>query len=248
MKSGWTHSSPARITPTISQIIGARSCAINAQSLAPAALDEASVPTARYLDQILGQVRQILSRREVANMILLRGAESYQPVRSLEERFLLKGLCVADYPMYRGVARFLGMDVTPPPGGLAAQIQQVAEHWEKGYNFFFLHVKATDKAGEDGDLERKIEALEAIDDLIPELRALNSDVLVVTGDHSTPAAMGRHSWHPVPVLIHAKTARLDAVERFDELSCTVGSLGRLRGQELMPLALAHAGRLRKFGA
>jgi 2,3-bisphosphoglycerate-independent phosphoglycerate mutase len=196
----------------------------------------------------VAQVRDVLADEKPANMILLRGFDAYRPWPLLTERFGLTGVCVADYPMYRGVSRLLGMEVVPLPGGLEARFQALASCDGEAYDFYFLHVKHTDSRGEDADFEAKVQAIEAVDRLVPRVMALEPDVLVVTGDHSTPAVMGEHSWHPVPVLLRAPYARVDRVSTFDEDACALGALGLRPGIHLMGLALAHAGRLNKYGA
>lgn len=216
--------------------------------LDPIPLDDRSWETARIVKTFIDQVRDILTDEEPANMILMRGFDTFHRVPSLKERFKLKGLCIADYPMYRGVSRFLGLEALPPPGGIENEFNCLADHYGPSHDFYFLHIKHTDKAGEDGDFDKKVGCIEEIDRYIPLVLKLNPDVLVVTGDHSTPAAMAKHSWHSVPFLIRAKTARIDPVDRFNELSCLHGSLGQRKALDLIGLALAHAGRLKKFGA
>ena len=214
----------------------------------PTARTEEAHHTAQIVRSFVTQVRDVLVDEQPANMILLRGFDRYRPWPSLADRFGLKGVCVADYPMYRGVSRLLGMEALPPPGGLEARFQALQSCYGDAYDFYFLHVKHTDSSGEDADFDAKVQALEAVDRLIPQVTALEPDVLVVTGDHSTPAVMGSHSWHPVPVLLRARTARIDDVSRFDEYACARGILGLRPGVHLMGLALAHAGRLSKYGA
>jgi 2,3-bisphosphoglycerate-independent phosphoglycerate mutase len=204
--------------------------------------------TAQIVRAFVAQVRDVLADERPANMILLRGFDSYHPWPSLADRFGLRGVCVADYPMYRGVSRLLGLEVLPPPGGLEARFQALTSCYGDAYTFYFLHVKHTDSRGEDADFDAKVREIEAVDRLLPQVTALEPDVLVVTGDHSTPAVMGSHSWHPVPVLLRARTARIDDVLRFDEYACARGILGLRPGLHLMGLALAHAGRLTKYGA
>jgi 2,3-bisphosphoglycerate-independent phosphoglycerate mutase len=150
--------------------------------------------------------------------------------------------------MYRGLSRLLGMAVAPKPEGIDGLFCAAEQRLGDDFDFFFLHVKGTDSAGEDGDLARKADVIEAVDHQLPRLLALRPDVLVITGDHSTPASMASHSWHPVPVLLHARQARRGSAERFDEKTCLAGALGLRRGVDLMGLALRHAGRLKKFGA
>jgi 2,3-bisphosphoglycerate-independent phosphoglycerate mutase len=151
--------------------------------------------------------------------------------------------------MYRGLCRLLGLELAPPPGDPAQLFEKdLPARWGRDRDFWFLHYKATDSRGEDGDFDAKVEALERLDRLLPPLLQLDPPVLVVTGDHSTPACMGSHSWHPVPILIRAAPARVDGTSSFDEFACARGSLGLRPALDVMGLALAHAGRLRKFGA
>jgi 2,3-bisphosphoglycerate-independent phosphoglycerate mutase len=180
-------------------------------------------------------------------MLLLRGYAKLMPYKSLRERFRLAPLAIAIYPMYRGIARLLGMEIHPVLPDVPSEFAALRANYAN-YDFFFLHVKDTDSRGEDGDFDGKVRVLELVDSLIPQLTSLHPDVLVVTGDHSTPSALKGHSWHPVPVILSAKTARPDTVTHYDERSCTLGGLGRQPMMNLMGLALAHAGRLQKFGA
>jgi 2,3-bisphosphoglycerate-independent phosphoglycerate mutase len=212
------------------------------------ALSEEAEKTAQTVRSFIDQVGNILSDEERANMILLRGFDQYEPLPSLEKRFGLRGICIADYPMYRGISRLLGMEVTAPPDGAEESFRTLTAVYGENHDYYFLHLKKTDSTGEDADFDRKVEAIEMIDQYIPQVMELQPNVLVVTGDHSTPALMGVHSWHPVPVIIHSQWARVDDVDAFDEYSCLRGSLGLRPGIHLMGLALAHAKRLKKFGA
>src|SRR5262249_28613502 len=155
--------------------------------------------------------------------------------------------CLAVYPMYKGLARLVGMDVLDCGTNLAEQIDALAEVWER-YDFFFVHYKYTDSTGEDGDFPAKVRAIEALDFEVPKIVALDPDVVVVTGDHSTPSKLKSHSWHPVPTLIWARTCRPDGAVEFGESDCRRGGLGQFQAMYLMPLALAHALRLGKYGA
>jgi 2,3-bisphosphoglycerate-independent phosphoglycerate mutase len=222
----------------------------NVPPLDPEARDEPSQETVDLIINFIAQVEEVLSDGEKANTILLRGFEKYSPIPTITERFGLSGLCVARYPMYRGLSRLLGIDLTDPPAGLEAEFEQFRNSYlnTKEKDFFFLHIKDTDSSGEDGDFSRKVEILENIDHLMPLVFDVQPDALVITADHSTPATMGKHSWHPVPVLIHSEFSRVDDVNAFNESSCLHGSLGIRPGLHLMGLALAHAGRLRKYGA
>ena len=203
--------------------------------------------TARIAQEFVDQARGVLKGEPRANMILLRGFGKYHPFPTLEQRFKLRGVAIADYPMYRGVSRLVGMEAVPPPGGLEQRITALERLWGR-YDYYFLHIKHTDSRGEDANFEAKVAALEEVDRLIPRLLDLAPEVLVITGDHSTPAALGRHSWHPVPFLIRSRWSMVDEVTRFSELACARGVFGRRRGFEVMGLALAHADRLEKYGA
>lgn len=214
----------------------------------PEPKSEDAQKTAELVRSLVEQVKQILADEHPANGILMRGFEQYKPLPSLKERFNLTGLCVADYPMYRGVSRLIGMDVVPKPGGMKERFQALEANYGEDYNFYFLHVKHSDSEGEDGNFEGKVKVIEEVDSLLPRVTALNPDVLVVSADHSTPSLMSAHSWHPVPVLIAGKYARIDEVERFDEYACLRGSIGLRPATHLMGLSLANAKRLRKYGA
>jgi len=222
----------------------------NVPPINPEAKDEASQKTVDLIINFIAQVEEILSVEEKANTILLRGFEKYSPIPSINDRFGLSGLCVAEYPMYRGLSRLLGMELTESPTGLEAAFEQFRHSYlDAGdKDFFFFHIKDTDSNGEDGDFSRKVEILENIDHLMPLIFNVHPDVLVITADHSTPATMGKHSWHPVPVLIHSEFSRVDDVHAFNESACLHGSLGIRPGLHLMGLSLAHAGRLKKYGA
>lgn len=205
--------------------------------------------TASLVNSFATQVRELLKDQDQANGMLLRGFQRFEPMPSLQQRFRLRGLCIARYPMYRGLSRLLGMDVTEPSANVEASFTKLVDCFSDDYDFYFVHAKDTDKYGEDADFEKKVAAVEAVDQQLIKLQELDYGVLVVTSDHSTPAAMGAHSWHPVPVMIHAPArTRGDSVTHFDEHSCQHGALGLRPGVHLLGLALAHAGRLKKFGA
>ncbi len=220
---------------------------IGVPPLEPKPLSPEAGETASLVRRFLSQAREILACEERANMVLLRGFSRYRSYPSLKERYGLRSLTLATYPMYQGIARLLGMEVLPSLTSREAQFAALRENFPN-YDFFYLHIKETDSCGEDGDFDAKVKVTEEIDNLVPQITDLSPDVLVVTGDHSTPAKMASHSFHPVPVLIHSPLCRRDRVEKFDELSCIYGGLGRILMVNLMGLALAHAGRLTKFGA
>ena len=165
----------------------------------------------------------------------------------MPKAFRLRAAAVAHYPMYRGLAKLVGMEALTVGPTLEDSIATVSENWDR-FDFFFVHYKYTDTAGEDGDYDRKVQKIAEVDEAIPALVELKPDVLIVTGDHSTPATMAGHSWHPVPFMLRSKWARADACESFNEHDLDRGSLGTFPAKEAMTLAMAHAGRLRKFGA
>jgi 2,3-bisphosphoglycerate-independent phosphoglycerate mutase len=204
--------------------------------------------TAQLVRQFVDQARQILSDNEPANMVLLRGFSQIPDWPKFGDVFGLRAAAIAAYPMYRGVARLVGMDLLDPGHSVEDEFSAVEDHWDE-YDFFFLHVKRIDSAGEDGDFERKVSLIEKADALVPRLTDLGPDVLVVSGDHSTPSLLKYHSWHPVPVLLWSEHCRQDGVEKFGERACMAGGLGpRIPSVDLMPLAMANARRLEKYGA
>ena len=203
--------------------------------------------TAQLLQGILDSAFDVLSNEKVANAILARGIDAYHPFPTFFERYMLRARAIAKYPMYRGVARLVGMDGARVPDSDGETVDVLAQGFNE-YDFHFVHFKAMDSRGEDGDFAAKAKAIEAVDELMPRIEALKPDVMLITGDHSTPAAMRAHSWHPVPVMITSKWTRPQPDATFGERSCALGELGMVRGRDLMTLALAHAGRLAKFGA
>jgi len=211
------------------------------------ATDPAAEPTATLVRRFVAEARELLAGREPANMITLRGFAKRPDWPLFPETFGLRSVAVAQYPMYRGVAKLVGMDSADVGPTRDDLFQTVARVWPD-YDFAFVHVKEPDKAGEDGDFQRKVKVIEEIDAYIPAIVDLRPDVILVTGDHSTPAALRSHSWHPVPFLLRAATCRRDDADRFGERWCRGGEGGLCRSDDLMPLALAHAGRLAKFGA
>ncbi len=209
-------------------------------------LEPDAEPTASLVKHFLDQAKQKLADEHPANMVLLRGFSKLPQWASFEERYGLRGAALADYPMYRGVSRLLGMQVLGSQETLSRKIAATRAAW-KDFDFFFLHYKQTDSAGEDGDFDRKVREIEQADAVVPELRELGADVLLITGDHSTPATLKEHSWHPVPVVLGSDTCRPDGVTVFGERACIAGGLGaRFPTTDLIPLALAHASRLNKF--
>jgi 2,3-bisphosphoglycerate-independent phosphoglycerate mutase len=211
------------------------------------ARDPQAERTAKVVAQFDEQVRSVLADHPRANCLLLRGFDTHRELPSLSSRFGLTPAAVAVYPMYRGIARLVGMEVLPKAADLDEQVDLLRKHWSD-FDYFFVHHKGADSAGEDGNFEAKVAAIEALDAAIPQLRELGPDVLVVTGDHATPSQMAAHSWHPVPVVLWGERAGRDQVDRFGERWCRTGAMGLRPSKDLMALALATAGRLAKFGA
>jgi 2,3-bisphosphoglycerate-independent phosphoglycerate mutase len=199
------------------------------------------------LRSVLDSAFDVLSDERQANAILARGIDAYQSYPTFRERFRLNALAIARYPMYRGVARLVGMDTHPIQESDAKSVEALASRFAE-YDFHFIHFKAMDSRGEDGDFDAKVEAIEAIDRIMPGIEAVEPDVVVVTGDHSTPAALRSHSWHPVPIMIASKWCRPDGHATFGERPSRMGELGIFPAASIMTLALAQAGRLAKFGA
>jgi 2,3-bisphosphoglycerate-independent phosphoglycerate mutase len=165
----------------------------------------------------------------------------------MSEVYKLKPAAIAAYPMYRGLAKLVGMQLLKTGAAIAEEFATLKQNYAD-YDFFFLHIKGTDSAGEDGDFNRKVSAIEEIDKALPALTGLKPDVIVVTGDHSTPALLKGHSWHAVPILLYSKWCRADRVGEFSETTCITGGLGRFPATQVMPLAMANALKLNKFGA
>lgn len=202
--------------------------------------------TAELLTRLDGAIREALTGQD-ADVVLFRGFDTLHELPSMQDRFAVRPATVANYPMYRGVAELVGMDVLPVVKSLAAQVELMSTHWDR-YDYLFAHEKGADRAGHDGDRQGKIAAIEAVDEVIPELVALGPDVLAITGDHSSPTQLHAHSWHPVPTLLWGDKVGRDDVRSFGERACATGILGHVRTQDLMPLMLASAGRLEKYGA
>jgi len=218
----------------------------------PAIIAEAIHPdsekAAEAIRSFVIQANQVLQDQSPANSLVLRGFSQFPTWPKFEDVFGLKSLAIAMYPMYRGVAKLVGMQVMPPAESMSDEIGMLEANWNK-FDFFFVHIKKTDSAGEDGNFDLKVNVIEQVDALMPRIMDLNPDVLIVTGDHSTPAKLRSHSWHPVPTLLYSPDCRPDGVTEYGERACLHGSLGpHFPSYELMPLALAHAGRIEKFGA
>lgn len=215
--------------------------------LAPRAKRPEASETADKVARLVSRMEAILADEPKANRVLLRGFSKPPSLPSWGDLYKLRCGAFAGYPLYRGVAGACGMEVVPCGKRFADLLDRVEQRFDD-FDFFFLHVKQTDAAGEDGDLATKVAVLEEVDADLHRLLDLGPDVLAVTGDHSTPAPMAAHSWHPVPLLLHAKHCFVDDCDAFDESQATRGTLGTLPARDLVGLMLAHADRLKKFGA
>jgi len=209
--------------------------------------DAASKKTADIVNQFVAKAVEALKDQGAISGVTLRGFARFPKIATFEDVYGLKAAAIAVYPMYKGLARLVGMDILDPGQTLHSQVDTLKKVW-KDYDFFFLHYKYTDSTGEDGNFPAKVQMIEKLDAVIPDIQKLKPDVFIVTGDHSTPSKMKSHSWHPVPTLIAADTCRTDEVTDFNESACLRGGLGQFQALHLMLLAMAHAGRLGKYGA
>ena len=210
-------------------------------------LSQEASKAAETVNTFLDEVTEFLKNSPKANTILLRGFSKFPSLPTMEELYKLRPAAIANYPMYKGLAKLVGMKII----NVGQEMNDLFNALEKNYNnynFFYVHVKKTDSAGEDGNFLAKKEAIEETDKFIPRLLALQPEVLVVTSDHSTPSLLKSHSWHPNPFILHSRTAQTDKVTLFSEKECSMGYLGRFQAVYTMPLMLAHAGKLKKYGA
>ena len=211
------------------------------------ALEPAAAATADLVNRFVTEAGRLLHDATPANMVLLRGFDQLPELPRFPEVYGLRAAAIAAYPMYRGLAKLVGMDVLKTGGTFESEVATLGEHWDS-YDFFFVHYKDTDKAGEDGDFDAKVAALERFDAHVPTVRALAPDVLVVSGDHATPSILAGHGWQPVPALLWSRYCGADPVTAFTERACAAGTLGTIPAHHLMPLVMANAQRLTKFGA
>jgi 2,3-bisphosphoglycerate-independent phosphoglycerate mutase len=211
------------------------------------ALNQQASYMADIANHFIARAKEILAGHQPANMVLLRGFSKKPQLPTMTDIYKLKPAAIASYPMYRGLAKVVGMEVLKTSATIEDEFETLKKNFEY-YDFFFVHIKETDSAGEDGDFNRKVASLEHIDKVLPALTELKPDVIVVTGDHSTPALLKGHSWHPVPLLLYSRWCRPDAVNRFSEQTCIYGGLGHLSATDIVPLAMANALKLEKFGA
>jgi len=221
--------------------------ALGVPPLRARALEPAAERAAAAVNEFVERARPLLRDAAPANMVLLRGFDRQPDIPLFPATFRLRAAAVAAYPMYRGLARLVGMDVLETGPTFADEIATLRGHWDN-FDFFFLHYKDTDKSGEDGDFDAKVAALERFDARLPDILVLGPDVLAVSGDHSTPSILAAHGWQPVPALVSSVYCGADHVSRFTERDCAGGALGILPAQDLMPLLMANGLRLAKYGA
>jgi len=203
--------------------------------------------TARIVNKLLDRIKEVLKDQPKMNFALVRGFSKYPKLPQFPEVYKLKAGAIAVYPMYKGLAKLVGMTIIPTGQTIEDEIETLKKEWNN-YDFFFVHVKKTDSYGEDGKFDEKVHVIENVDKVIPEILALNPDVLVITGDHSTPCPMKGHSFHPVPVMFYAKFTRKGLSKAFNEFECARGTIGNIHATDVMNLILGYSGRLEKFGA
>jgi len=203
--------------------------------------------TATLINTFIAEAREVINNRTSANGLTLRGFAQKPDFPAMPDVFNMRTAAIAMYPMYRGLAKLVGMTVLDGGESFLDEVETLKRRWND-FDFFFVHYKPADAAGEDGDFNAKVAALEAFDRSVADLRAVGADVLMIAGDHSTPTAMAAHSWHPVPFSLFSPNATPDGTNNLDERSCLRGSLGTFHATEVMPLAMAHAARFAKYGA
>ena len=227
------------ISETDPQVTGA--APLTVKPLAPGA-----TRTAALVNEFVAQSGKLLAEEERANMVLLRGFARLPDLPPMGDVYRLKTAGIAAYPMYRGLAEVAGMKVIPTGHTFGDEVETLRQNYNN-HDFFFIHYKPADAAGEDGDFDAKVKCLEDLDPFIPQIRELEPDVFLVAGDHSTPAIMAAHSWHPVPFMLHSKLTRGEGVPGFNERTCAQGSVGSILATQVMLLAMSHAGKLNKYG-
>jgi 2,3-bisphosphoglycerate-independent phosphoglycerate mutase len=227
------------VTETDPQITG-----VPAMSVKP--LEPSAEKTASLVNEFVSQAAALLSEEERGNMVLLRGWAQLPSLPPMGDVYRLNPGAIAAYPMYRGLATVASMRIIPTGHTFSDEVDTLQGEFEN-HDFFFIHYKPADAAGEDGDFDAKVKTLEDLDPLIPKIRELNPDVFMVAGDHSTPAIMAAHSWHPVPFMLHSKLTRGEGVPAFSERDCNLGSIGSIPATNIMLLAMSHSGKLTKFG-
>jgi len=227
------------ITETDPQITGVPDLAVRP-------IEPAAEKTAGLVNQFVAKARQLLSEEERGNMVLLRGWAQLPSLPPMGDVYRLNPAGIAAYPMYRGLATVASMKIIPTGHSFADEVETLHQNYAS-HDFFFIHYKPADAAGEDGDFDAKVKTLEELDPFIPQIQALNPDVFMVAGDHATPAIMAAHSWHPVPFMLSSRLTKGEGIPGFNERACAQGSLGRIPATNIMLLALSHSGKLNKFG-
>ncbi len=215
--------------------------------LKPQPMNENSERVAKIAEKLINRANEVLRNQERANYVLLRGFSQVPHIPSFEENFGLRALAIAIYPMYRGLASLVGMDTPAVEGDIKEEIDFLIQKFND-YDFFFVHIKKIDSFGEDGNFDGKVKKIEEFDKYLPRILELKPDVLIITGDHSTPCLLKSHSWHPVPVILHAPYVLGGTSSSFTERECLKGELGIFPAKYILPLALANSGRLKKYGA
>lgn len=227
------------ITETDPQIVG-----VPAMPVRP--IEPDGEKTANLVNDFVAQAGRLLAEEERGNMVLLRGWAQLPSLPPMRDIYRIDPAGIAAYPMYRGLATVANMRIIPTGKTFSDEVDTLHEEFAN-HDFFFIHYKPTDAAGEDGDFDAKVKTLEDLDPLIPRIRELEPDVFMVAGDHSTPAIMASHSWHPVPFMLHSKLTRGEGIPSFDERACNSGSIGHIPATTIMLLAMSHSGKLTKFG-
>lgn len=210
-------------------------------------LDKESKHSADLFNKFTEEAKKVLSNHDTANMVLLRGFDRYEHLPQMQDVYKLNPACIATFPMYRGVTKLLGMKILKTGMAIKDEFKTLEDNYND-HDFFYLHIKKTDSAGEDGNFEKKVKVLEELDKELKILDKLHFDVIVVCGDHSTPCIMKSHSWHPVPAILFSDKGREDQTNKFTETECQIGVLGTFHAVNLMPMTLASAGKIKKFGA
>ena len=227
------------ITETDPQITG-----VPATPVKP--LEPSAEKTANLVNEFVSQAGRLLAEEERGNMVLLRGWAQLPSLPPMGDVYRLNPGAIAAYPMYRGLATVANMRIIPTGKTFADEVETLHQEFDN-HDFFFIHYKPADAAGEDGDFDAKVKTLEDLDPLIPRIRELNPDVFMVAGDHSTPAIMAAHSWHPVPFMLHSRLTRGEGIPGFNERDCNLGSIGSIPATNVMLLAMSHSGKLTKYG-
>jgi 2,3-bisphosphoglycerate-independent phosphoglycerate mutase len=231
-----------KVTDSDPQVTGKRFLEVKSLESTPEASGTAGIAN-EFIKEALSRLRD----SHPANALLMRGFASPPSLPGLGEAYGLKSAAIATYPMYKGLARLCGMEILKTGATIAEEFNTLEKEF-KNYDFFYIHIKGTDSAGEDGDFKRKVKVIEEVDKQISRLFRLKPVTLAVTGDHSTPALLKSHSWHPVPILLYSPYCRPDKSRQFTETECVGGGLGRFPAVKVISLLLAHSLRLNKFGA